>query len=123
MKNLIIVGGFFHVAFAVFHVFFWKLFDWKKDLGSLTSLNRNVMQILNLSLTFVFIIFAYVSIFNADELLAGGLGSTLLAAIAISWLLRAGYQILFFGLRSKLSMGFFVVFLLGAFIYAFPLIR
>jgi hypothetical protein len=51
-------GGCFHLAFAIFHCGFWKLFGWTRELPKLNRINRGVMQILNLCLTFVFLILA-----------------------------------------------------------------
>lgn len=122
MKTVIFIGGFFHLAFFIFHLYFWKLFKWKKDLQSLSQINRAVMQILNLRLTWLFLVFAYISFFYADELLTSGLGKTLLIGIGLSWLMRAIEQVIFFGLRTKASVGFFIVFLIGAGIYFYPLV-
>lgn len=119
---LITIGGIFNLTFAIFHLFFWKLFDWRNDLKSLSSINQNVMQILNLCLTFVFLVFAYISLFHTDELLSTALGTTLLALIAIFWFLRALEQIYFFGLKTLVSTLFFVAFLLGTALYALPLV-
>lgn len=55
-KSMILAGGVYHVAFAIFHLIFWKLFRWKEDLASLSVINQAVMQILNLCLTVVFLI-------------------------------------------------------------------
>jgi hypothetical protein len=73
VKALIISGGLFGLGFFIFHIFFWKLFDWKKDLGSLTPINRGVMPVLNLCLMICFLIFAYVSLFHTEELLKNGI--------------------------------------------------
>ena len=78
------------------------------------------MQILNLSLTLVFLIFAYVSLFHTAELLGTSLGRALLLMISVFWLLRAAEQVLFFRLRRPLSVAFFVVFLVGGLLYAYP---
>lgn len=122
MKFLIYIGGFYHLAFFVFHVFFWKLFDWKKDLSSLSFANRNIMQILNLRLMWIFLIFAYVSFFHADALLTTALGKVILISIALAWLMRAIEQVLFFKLKQRISAAFFAVFLLGATIYIYPVL-
>lgn len=29
IKTLIYIGGIYHVGFAIFHLLFWRLFDWK----------------------------------------------------------------------------------------------
>jgi len=121
-KSVILAGGIYPVAFAIFHLMFWKLFRWKEDLASLSIINRAVMQILNLCLTFVFLIFAYISIFHVAELLTTGIGKTLLLLIAVFWFLRAIEQIVFFGLKKKRSMTLFAVFVIGAMIYLYPVI-
>ena len=114
------LGGWFCLGLVVFHLLFWRLFDWKRDLASLSSINRQVMQVLNLSLTFAFVIFAYVSWFHVDELLSSDLGHAFLALIALFWLLRAIQQVVFFGLTRPLSVAFFVIFLAGSALYGYP---
>ncbi len=121
-KSMILAGGIYHVAGAIYHLMFWKLFRWKEDLASLSIINRAVMQILNLCLTFVFLIFAYISIFHAAELLTTGIGKALLLLIAMFWFLRAIEQIVFFRLKKKRSMTLFAVFVIGAMIYLYPFI-
>jgi len=118
-ETAVMIGSLFNLGFAVFHIFFWKLFHWRKDLASLTVINRGVMQILNLCLTFAFLIFAYISAFHTAEMTSTALGRALLALIAVFWLLRAIEQIIFFGLARARSLGFFAVFLAGALLYGF----
>ncbi len=120
-ETLIIIGGLYNLALAVFHLLFWKLFNWKQDLATLTPLNRAVVQILNLCLTFVFLLFAYISFFHANELLHSKLGRSLLALTAIFWFLRTIEQIIFFGLRRKASIAFLILFLIGTGLYSIPL--
>ena len=121
-ETLVVIGGVFSAAFAVFHLFFWKLFHWKTDLARLTSLNRAIVQILNLCLTFVFVVFAYLSLVHPVEFLATELGQSLLFLIAVFWYLRAVEQVIFFGLRRSLSIMFFMIFLVGGSLYAVPLL-
>ena len=116
---LIWTGGLFHVAFVVFHLTFWKLFRWDTELAKLTSLNRAAVQVLNLALTVVFVIFSYLSLVHASEMVRTDLGRSLTLSIAIFWYLRAVLQIAFFGLRKPLSLVFFVVTLAGGTLYAY----
>ena len=74
----IMIGGVYNLGFAIFHLMFWRIFRWKKDLSRLTFINRSVMQILNLCLTFVFLLVAYISFFNTSELIQTNLGKALL---------------------------------------------
>lgn len=121
-ETLIRIGGAYCLALVVFHLLFWRLFDWRRDLRSLTYVNRAVMQILNLCLTFTFVIFGVVSLWHTEEMIGTGLGRTLLALIALFWLLRAVEQVVFFGLRRWLSVAFFLAFLAGSALYAWPLV-
>ena len=124
MNNLaevsLFTGGLFNVGFAVFHLFFWKLFDWKKDLTFLTPVNRSVMQILNLCLTFMIALMAYVSLFLPRETLTTNLGRNLLVAFALFWFLRMLEQIFMFEVKGRLSVVFTLIFLLGCVLYLIP---
>jgi len=118
--TMILLGGAFHVALAIFHLLFWRLFDWQRDLAKLRFVNRQVMQILNLCLTFVFAAVAWLSFAHPAELLTTPLGRTLLLLIAAFWLLRAAYQVIFFGLRNAVSATFLIAALAGSALYAVP---
>lgn len=117
MKILLYIGGFYHLAFAAFHISFWKFFDWENDLRSLNKINRGVTQILNLRLIYVFLIIACLSFWLAEDLLTSNLGKVILFAVALFWLMRAGEQIVFFDLKNRFSIALFVVFIFGAAIY------
>jgi hypothetical protein len=119
---MILLGGFYNLGFAIFHLLFWRLFRWKRDLSSLTFINRSVMQILNLCLTFVFLLMAYISFFNTSELIQTNLGKTLLVGFSLFWFLRMIEQIIFFGIRNLISIALTLVFLFGCVIYLIPLI-
>ena len=116
----VITGGVYHVGLIIFHLFFWKLFRWQEELSKISFINRAVMQVMNISLIFIFFIFAYLSLFHTVELLATSTGRTLLILISLFWLLRALQQILFFGLKSRISVFFTLVFFGGFIIYLIP---
>jgi hypothetical protein len=122
MRTLIIVGGFLWLGFFVFHVFFWKLFDWKHDLNSLTPVNKAIMQVLNLCLMLCFLIFGYVSIVQADELLTTSLGKTLIIGMVLFGVFRAVEQVIFFDLKHIRSKIVLFVALIGTTIYLIPMI-
>lgn len=120
MKNLIYIGGIYCLIFAIFHLAFWKLFDWKNDLPKLKSVNRGVMQVLNLRLTYVFIVVAFLSFFFADDLINTKLGNVVLGAVSIFAVMRAIEQLIFWKIE-KIGVAFFFIFLIGAGIFAIPL--
>ena len=116
----VITGGIYHVGLIIFHLLFWKLFRWQEELANITFINRMVMQVMNISLIFIFFIFAYLSFFHTAELLATTVGRTLLTLISLFWLLRTLQQILFFRLKSKISVLLTLVFCGGFIIYLIP---
>lgn len=119
-STFIKAGGVFNVAFAIFHLMFPRLFNWREDLRTLTFVNRGVTQVLNLCLTAAFVIFAYVSLVHTRDLLSSSLGHSLLVSIALFWLLRAVQQVAFFRMRHWWSWALFLIFLLGAALYGIP---
>ena len=121
--TMIFVGGVFNLGFAIFHLMFWRLFHWRKDLASLTLINRSVMQILNLCITFVFLVMAYVSFFHRPELVQTSLGKTILVAFSLFWFLRMIEQMVFFGVKTKVSAALTLVFLLGGAVYLVPALQ
>ena len=121
MKSLILFGGVLWVICFIFDILFWKLFDWKKDLESLKKVNKGIIQVLNLCLMLCFLIFAYISIFQTDELLKPSLRKTLIAGMALFGVFRVIEQFIFFDLihfRSKLVL---LGAVLIAVVYSIPL--
>ena len=90
----------------------------KNDLASLKSVNRAIMQVINLCLTFVFIIFGVISLQHPDQMMGTELGRTLIFLIAIFWFLRVVEQIIFFKLKNWLSWAFLFIFLIGTGLYS-----
>lgn len=122
MKQLLIAGSIYNLFFAVYHLLFWKIFKWETQLSHLDFINNAIMQVLNLCLTFCFLIFSYVSFFHTSELLTTRLGQSLLTGMAIFWMLRAIEQIVFFKLRHWASIVFLIIFIGGAAIYIIPVV-
>jgi len=120
MITLIKIGGLFNLALALFHLMFWQLFNWREDLRSLSHLNRGIMQALNLTLTFVFIAFAYLSLVHTYELYLTTLGRSLLLSISVLFMLRAIMQVVYFRLTHWLSTVFLLLFIAGGLLYGIP---
>jgi hypothetical protein len=92
---------FFNAGLAVFHLMFWRIFNWNADLESLSFLNRAIMQVLNISLIIIFVIFSYISFAHPDELVTTPPGQALVLLIAMFWQARGIQQILFFKLSHR----------------------
>ena len=110
------LGALYHLSFVLFHLAFPILFGWKQDLHKLRPVNRAIMQVLNLRLTFLFLLFAWISWQYPSQLLEPGLGRCLVAGMAVFWWMRSAEQLLFFAWKPRLLM-MVPVFLLGALIY------
>ncbi len=107
MKTLLLIGGFLNAFNALFHIMFWKMFNWKESLQSLDFLQRAVMQVLNIHLILVFGLFAYLSVFKRGEMTSTGTGRIILLFIAGFYLIRAVNQFIFFDMSY--AMAWFIV--------------
>lgn len=121
-EALVITGGIYTVALIIFHLLFWRIFKWPGTLRSLNYVNRATMQVLNISLTLIFCIIAYISFAHTNELLNTALGNTLLVLLSGWWLLRAVQQVVFYKLRQKANVGLTFYFIIGALLYGLPVI-
>lgn len=119
---LLTIGAVHSAAFAVFHLCFWRLFDWRGTLAPLSAVNRGIMQVLNLCLTFVFAGTAVLVWLDRAEILNTQLGHHLLLGLSLFWALRLLEQFVFFPVRRPLSLALMALFAVGAVVYALPLV-
>jgi hypothetical protein len=123
MRNtLLIAGGIHALLFAAFHLCFWRLFRWRAELARVSTINRGVMQVLNLCLTYLFIALGLVTLVDREEIMATRLGHHLLLVLCLFWIIRLVEQFVFFAERSWRSVWLDVLFLAGAVIYGLPLV-
>jgi hypothetical protein len=109
----IFAAGVFDLALALFHLLFWRLFGWPRSLEASGSVNRGITQILNLAITYLFVLAALLCFLFPHELAATAMGRFWLFAMAGFWLARSLVQPLFFSLRHPLSLALFAAFLGG----------
>lgn len=119
---LIIASGMFDLALALFHMTFWRLFRWPDSLGSLGSVNRQVLYVLNMAVTALFILAGVLLLAYPEDVSQTGLGSALLVGLSLFWLSRAALQPPMFGLGRPLSLLLFLVFLLGSGLHGFAVL-
>lgn len=109
----------YNVALAVFHLGFWRLFRWKEELPKLHPVNRGVLQVINLMLTFVFLLMAGLQVLLPGEMTATALGRLLLAGLTAFWVVRAVLQPIFWRtMPAGTNAAFVALFLLGAGLHA-----
>ncbi len=120
--SLMLLCALHSAALGVFHLCFWRLFDWKRALAKLDRPNRAIMQILNLRLAFVFFAVAVLCLLYPDALATTPLGRALLVVMVLFWVGRTIEQFVFLrGLRHPAVHALTAVFELGAVLFALPL--
>jgi len=118
MLVLVLLAAIFNAGFALFHLFFWRIFKWRSELPRLGFANRGIVQVLNLCLTYFFTLAAVLLLVFPSELISSGLGRAVLLGLAGFWTLRAAYQPMFWGLRHRLSVALFGIFVAGALLHS-----
>ncbi|GAA4041245.1 hypothetical protein GCM10022409_29030 [Hymenobacter glaciei] len=110
---LLYACGIYNLLFAAFHVAFWRLFRWKSELAKLNPVNRAIMQVLNLRLIYVLLLFGALYLLFPEALRTTALGHFLLAGTALCWLGRLVEQLFFLQIRSWQLHFMTLVFVLG----------
>ena len=115
-------GGALHLGWALFHVFFPRIFKWSASLEPLDPVNRGIYQILNLCLTFYFFAVGYLSLALADQMLTTPLGRKLWGVLAVFWFFRLGLQFRFFRITHPISLLLSLGFALTLGVHLYPLL-
>ncbi len=121
-KIFILFGGVHALGFAVFHVYFWKIFRWKTELPKLHFLNRAILQILNIRLIYVFLLMAALCFFFTETLYTTALGRFLLAGFSLFWLGRTIEQFIFLKADNWMVNVLTALFAIGFLLFLLPLI-
>jgi len=111
------IAAAYNAGFGLFHLGFWKFFEWKRDLGKVSEVNRGVMQVLNICLTLVFTGAAVLYATGGQALYSSSIGQGLLIFFAVFWALRLVLQPVFFG-NDRISLVFSGIFAAGAALHA-----
>ena len=119
---LLNICGIYNLAFAIFHIFFWKIFKWNEDLKRNSVGNRAIIQILNIRLIYVFFLMAFIYLFYPDQLRETKIGLVLLIGFLGFWIGRTIEQFIFLRVKSKMVTILTVVFFIGIVIHLLPLI-
>ncbi|MBX9399852.1 hypothetical protein K4L06_00905 [Lysobacter sp. BMK333-48F3] len=115
------LGGLHSLAFAVFHMAFWKLFGWRRTLQTATVADRAILQILNLRLIYVLLGIAALCFFYTDQLQNTALGRAVLIGMALFWVGRTVEQFVFLRINRPMVHALTALFVLGAAIFVAPL--
>ncbi len=98
MKNtLVIIGGILSLLFGLFHLYLWKLLDWRNELPKLKQENSNVIQMLNIGTSLLLLSMGFVLLYFRTEIVFSSLGSAILIIIALFFFARLIMELVFPG--------------------------
>lgn len=95
--------GFLLIALSLVHISFPRYFNWAKELGSLSLINKEMMYVHTFFIAFVVLLMGLLCLTSSDELVSTALGKRLVLGLGIFWAIRLFIQ--FFGYSSKLWKG------------------
>lgn len=119
---LVQLCGLHSFAFALFHLAFWKLFRWKQELQKVGLPTRAITQILNLRLIYLFTGVGVLCFAFTRELHSTTLGRALLVFMSLFWAGRTIEQFVFLRINKPMVHGLTVLFVIGAILFALPLL-
>lgn len=119
---LLKICGFYYILFAIFHILFWKLFNWKEDLKGNRIGNRAIIQILNLRIIYVFLLMAFIYLFYTNDLINTQLGFVLQVGFLVFWVGRTVEQFIFLKIKSRMVTILNILFFLGIILHLLPLL-
>jgi len=119
---MIFLCGVYSAGFAIFHSQFWRIFHWKNDLSKLLPANKAIIQISNLRLIYFFVFVAAICFIFPDQLLNTSLGRFFMGGMSLFWLGRTIEQFIFLRIDHPLVHLLTYLFLVGAMLFAIPLL-
>lgn len=97
------ITGWLLILLAMLHVAFPKRFDWKKECGSLSLINRQMMYIHTFFIGLVVFLMGALCVSAANDLLTTNLGHKVSLGLFVFWAARLVIQ--FFGYSPELWRG------------------
>lgn len=91
------------VLLALVHIRFPKYFHWKKELSSLSLINRQMMQVHTFFIALILLLMGLLCLTSANELVETSIGKKISVGLAVFWLARLFIQ--FFVYSTKLWRG------------------
>jgi hypothetical protein len=114
--------GVYNLAFAIFHILFWKIFKWNEDLKGNSIGNRAIIEILNIRLIYIFLLMSVIYFFYPDQLLETKIGFVLLIGFSGFWIGRTVEQFIFLRIKSKMVTVLTIVFFAGIVLHLLPIV-
>lgn len=124
IKNLSSIFVEYIASFLQFSIFVsGRFFKWEKDLKKSSTTTREIIQILNLRIIYIFLFYAFLCFFFTSNLLATMLGQATLVGMSLFWAGRTIEQFVFWKYNPlNINLNLTFLFILGAVLFALPLI-
>lgn len=103
MELQIKIIGYTLILLSLVHLVFSRYFNWKKDLSSISLINKEMMYIHTFFIGLIVFLMGLLCLSSSNELIETALGKKLSLGLAIFWLVRLITQ--FFGYSSVLWKG------------------
>ena len=123
MKLVVCLCGLHSVLFALFHLGFWKIFSWKRELQTASISTRAILQIANLRLIYIIVGIAVLCFLFPEDLVSTALGRAFMLGVSLFWVGRRIEQFIFLPYNRWMIHVLSFSFSLGAILFAVPLIR
>ena len=103
LQNHLQIIGILLIALALIHSLFPRYFDWRKQLASLSVVNREMMIVHTFFIALAVLLTGLLCITSAEELIETQLGQRLCLGFGVFWAVRLVVQ--FYGYSSSLWKG------------------
>ncbi len=110
----------FCFGFAIFHMLFWRMFDWPRELQKVNLPTRAITQILNLRLIYVFLAVGVICLAYPVEMRTTKVGRALLVGMSCFWAGRLVEQFIFLRVKDRRVHLLSFLFFLGAVLFLAP---
>ena len=120
--TMLTICGIYNLFLAIFHISFWKVFNWNETLDKGTKANKIVTQIMNIQLIYLFLFMAFVYLFYGDELSDSIIGKIILIGYSGFWIVRFIQQFIFLKQKGKFVISLTILFFVGAILHLIPIV-
>ena len=103
MEIHLIIIGILLMVLALIHIIFPKYFNWKKELSSLSLINREMMQVHTFFIALAVFLMGLLCLVSSEEIVSTELGKKISLGLGVFWMLRLFFQ--FFGYSKELWKG------------------
>lgn len=97
------ITGWLLIILSLIHIIFPKKFEWKKECGSLSLINKQIMYVHTFFIALVVLLMGVLCISSYSEIIGTALGHKLALGLFIFWVIR--FLIQFFGYSTELWKG------------------